>query len=252
MILPRSEDALHKAMLYRLLTEILDDTITAQSLYFKGGTCAAMLGWLDRFSLDLDFDLRYGVVKEDLRNRFKVIFPSAGFTIQQEDKKELFFILKYQAATGKRNTIKLSIVNQPLKSALYDVYSLAEIDRLAGCQTKETMFANKLVALIERYEKYRTVAGRDAYDIWYFFGQGFRYRPEVIKERRRKSILSFMKELTEFVEDKITEIVISQDLNYLLTAKKFNQIRKILKSELLMFLHDETVRVRQRSDGKLI
>lgn len=23
---------------------------------FKGGTCASMLGWLDRFSVDLDFD----------------------------------------------------------------------------------------------------------------------------------------------------------------------------------------------------
>ncbi|HIP71371.1 MAG TPA: hypothetical protein EYH05_08260, partial [Anaerolineae bacterium] len=49
--------AKHRIQLTRLLTEILDDPYLAASLYFKGGTCAAMLGYLDRFSVDLDFDL---------------------------------------------------------------------------------------------------------------------------------------------------------------------------------------------------
>jgi len=35
---------------------IYDDPILTDNLYFKGGTCAAMLGYLDRFSVDLDFD----------------------------------------------------------------------------------------------------------------------------------------------------------------------------------------------------
>ena len=58
MILPNKKDAIHKAWLYRLLSAIYDNKALAQYLYFKGGTCAAMLGWLDRFSIDLDFDCK--------------------------------------------------------------------------------------------------------------------------------------------------------------------------------------------------
>ena len=43
-------------MAYRLLSAIYDNQILAGSLYFKGGTCVAMQGLLDRFSIDLDFD----------------------------------------------------------------------------------------------------------------------------------------------------------------------------------------------------
>lgn len=42
----------------RLLIEIVDQPVLAHNLVFKGGTCAGMLGYLDRFSVDLDFDLR--------------------------------------------------------------------------------------------------------------------------------------------------------------------------------------------------
>ena len=57
MIPIRPADARHKAQLLRLLTAIVDSPYLSQNLYFKGGTCASMLGFLDRFSVDLDFDL---------------------------------------------------------------------------------------------------------------------------------------------------------------------------------------------------
>jgi len=46
MILPNPKEAIHKSWLYRLLSAIYDNQILADSLYFKGGTCAAMLGYL--------------------------------------------------------------------------------------------------------------------------------------------------------------------------------------------------------------
>jgi len=46
MILPNKNDAIHKAWLYRVVEAIADDRFLAQTLYFKGGTCASMLGWL--------------------------------------------------------------------------------------------------------------------------------------------------------------------------------------------------------------
>ena len=58
MTIIRPQDAYHKSQMLRLLIEVADDPFLVQELYFKGGTCASMLGYLDRFSIDLDFDLR--------------------------------------------------------------------------------------------------------------------------------------------------------------------------------------------------
>ena len=40
----------------KILSAIYSDIYLAKNLYFKGGTCASMLGYLDRFSVDLDMD----------------------------------------------------------------------------------------------------------------------------------------------------------------------------------------------------
>ena len=88
MILPNPQDATHKAWLYRLLSVIYDNQILSSSLYFKGGTCAAMLGWLDRFSVDLDFD--YVAKKTDLkkvRRELETVFDKLGLEIKDKSQK---------------------------------------------------------------------------------------------------------------------------------------------------------------------
>ncbi len=107
------------------------------------------------------------------------------------------------------------------------------------CQTAETMFANKLVAPLDRFEKYKTIAGRDIYDIHYFFLAGMKYRPEGIEERTKMKTADYLKKLAGFITDRVTETVINQDLNTLLTADKFQKIRKVLKTETLMFIRQE-------------
>ena len=68
-------DNIHKAWLYRVLEAIASDQYLSSVLYFKGGTCASMLGWLDRFSIDLDFD--YGGKVEDIqKTRDSLVYPS--------------------------------------------------------------------------------------------------------------------------------------------------------------------------------
>ena len=67
MILPSPKDALHRGQMYRVLTAIADSSFLSRSLIFKGGTCAAMQGCLDRFSVDLDFDLAPGISKDEVK-----------------------------------------------------------------------------------------------------------------------------------------------------------------------------------------
>lgn len=238
MILPSPIDARHKAMLYRLLIAILDSKDVAPYVRFKGGTCAAMLGWLDRFSIDLDFDLAPHSDKQHLRISLKRISKESGFTITQEAKKELYFILKYKAPPGERSTLKLSIVDLPVKANVYSPQYLSDIGRYAICQTVETMFANKLVAVTDRFKRYHTIAGRDLYDIHHFFIQGYGFNQDVISERTGKPAGVYVRQLIPFIEKKVTERIITEDLSHLLTPAQFQSIRRTLKIEVLVFLRD--------------
>lgn len=245
MILPNRKDAIHKAWLYRLLSEIYDNQVLANSLYFKGGTCATMLGFLDRFSVDLDFD--YVAKKKDLkatRKELEIIFKKLDLIIKDKSQKVPQYFLKYPAKPDARNTIKIDITCPPPKSNIYQTFKLNDIDRIVMCQTIETMFANKLVALIDRFEKNGSIAGRDVYDIHHFFMQGFSYNENVIIERRNNNLISFFEELIDFIEKNINQNIINQDINFLLPFDKFQKIRKILKKETLMFLRDELKRIR--------
>lgn len=243
MILPKPEDAYHKSVMYRLLIHILDDQYLSSNLYFKGGTCASILGWLDRFSVDLDFDLKTKQNKLLVEKKLRTIFNKLQLSVKSQAKDQLFYVLKYEAVKGKRNNLKLSIVDDLVKSNRYNSFYLAEIDRYGQCQTRETMFANKLVALIDRYDRYKVIAGRDLYDIHHFFKMGYDYTLQVIEERRKISVKAYLKELIDFIDKKITRTIIEQDLNYLLTPEKFLSIRDTLKQETLIFLRDEIKRL---------
>lgn len=244
IILPKPKDVLHKAWLYRVLAGIYDNAALAQMLYFKGGTCAAMLGYLDRFSVDLDFD--FVGKRADVpptRARLGQVFRDLGLTIRDQSKAAPQYLLKYEAPEGERNTMKIDVAVPPPQANKYEAKRFQEIDRIITCQTIETMVANKLVALIDRYAHNEAIAGRDVYDIHHFFMKGYRYNEEVIRERTGKDTEQFFTDLTAFIEKHITEKIINQDLNSLLPYERFSRIRKILKQETLMFLRDEQKRM---------
>ena len=238
MLSPEQKKSYHKAQLFRLLINLADDKTLAPSIYFKGGTCSTMLGYLDRFSVDLDFDLKKGADKKLLRLKLHQIFKRLNLIIKDESKKALQFFLKYEAPDGERNTLKLEIIDSPFDLIDHQPQYLKDIDRIVICQTIECLFANKLVALTDRYRRRGTIAGRDIYDIHYFFSHGYHYKKEVIEERTKKTSQNYLRELITFIENKITQDIIDQDLNFLLPVKKFQGMRKTLKIETLMFLKE--------------
>lgn len=243
MIIVRPEDVYHKVCLLRLLSEIADSSAVAASLYFKGGTCASMLGFLDRFSVDLDFDLKSGVDQDLLRKRLGQIFTKLELEVKTQSQKTLSFLLKYQGPPGQRNTIKINALPVFIKSNRYEPQYLAEIDRILVCQTLETMFANKLVTPLDRFKKYHSIAGRDFYDIHHFFLKGYRYAPAVVEERTGLDLKVFFAKLIRFVEERVTQTIIDEDLNTLLPDRTFQKIKKILKTETLMLLKNELARL---------
>jgi predicted nucleotidyltransferase component of viral defense system len=251
MFLPKKEDAVHRAWLYRTLAEIYSDAYLSKTLAFKGGTCATMRGFLDRFSVDLDFDLISDKNEiPQIRKKLEKIFEKLGLEIKDSSHKVPQYFLRYPAKEDFRNTLKIDVTTDPPKSNRYEMARLSDIDKIVKCQTIETMFANKLVALIDRYEKNESIAGRDVYDIHYFFLSGYDYDKKIIEERRKISILEFFNQLIEFVEKNITLTIIQQDLNILLSYEKFRQTKWHLKNEVVMFLKEEFEKMKSDLGGK--
>jgi len=235
MITPTKETAYHKAMMVRILNAFFDDKTIAQALAFKGGSCASMAGFLDRFSVDLDFDLLDKNQKKSIEKKIKKILINLNFQIKKQSKKELFFVVKYQSIYP-RNSLKISIVDKIPKSNQYQPLFLPDLNRFIPCQTIETMFSNKLVAITDRYRQYHQVAARDLYDIHHFFSQGFDFSKEVIEERTNTDWQWYFKILIEFIPKKFNQKIIDEDLNFLLLPEKFRAVRKTLIAETLVFL----------------
>lgn len=245
MITLNPSDAIHKAWLYRVLIAIVDNA-NLHDLYFKGGTCAAMAGFLDRFSVDLDFDYvgdKKGLVK--VRHELEKIFEKLGLEIKDASVKMPQFFLKYPTKDiSGRNTLKIDINFPPPKANIYEPIRLVDIDRVVICQNVSTMFANKLVAVLDRFKRNNSIAGRDIYDIHHFFLNGYDYNKDVIFERTGLNLIDFFKKLSDFISEHVTETILNQDLNPLIPYERFNKLRKVLKRETLMFLGDEMARLK--------
>ena len=243
MITPKPSDAKHKVQLVRLLIALTDNVYISRFTHFKGGTCAAMLGYLDRFSIDLDFDINKQANKQIMHRTIKKMCDSLGFTIHRKSANTFFYTLKYDAPQGQRNTLKLSFMSEETEGNVYEKKYIAEIDRFISCQTIETMFANKLIALTNRYKKNKSIAVRDVYDIHHFFEQGYRYNPEIITVRTGETMKEYLQEAVLFIEEKVTEKDITNDLSFLLEYKHYQTVRKTLKKETIMLVNDEIRRL---------
>ncbi len=236
MILPNPQDTIHLAWLLRVLTAVADDIFLAANLRFKGGTCAAIRGFIERFSVDLDFDLLHPDQNDAVKKSLRKTFQNLGLTIDQESQYVPQFFLKYETKKFTRNTMKFDVTFPPPQSNIYEAVHIQEIDRILYCQTLETMFSNKLVAVLDRYEKHGSIAGRDIFDIHSFFLSGTNYLPGIILERTHLEPEQFFKKLKQFIETRITQQILDEDLNYLLPPHQFKIIRKNLKNEVLALL----------------
>jgi predicted nucleotidyltransferase component of viral defense system len=240
MHVPRRNDIPHKVAMYRLLNELLSDAVIATNIKFKGGTCAAMLGYLDRFSVDLDFDLPDITKREILRPQIHKVINKLGYTIKDESNEFLQFFIKYRDIPNKRSIMKLEIVDIVSEGNIYEEVRLIEIDKMCSAQTVETMFANKLVALKARFDEGKSIAGRDMYDIHHFFNQGYDINDAVIENMCKTTLALYAQELIEFIENRVTQHLIMEDLNPLLPAKIMNKILPRIKQEVIIALRELT------------
>jgi len=164
----------HKTILFQILKDIYSDTSIAPFLGFKGGTAALMFYELDRFSVDLDFDLLDESKEELVFERVTKIIQKYG-TIRESNRKKfgLFYVLSYE---DKARHIKVEINKRKFDSR-YEIRTYLGVSMLV--MVPEDVFSHKLVAMHERIDK----TSRDIYDVWFFLRERFPVNREIIQKR---------------------------------------------------------------------
>lgn len=252
MLIPQPKDALHKRQLITLLRGVLADPQLSNALYLKGGTYAALMGYLDRFSIDLDFDILTSEQKEldRLKVRLHKLFARLGFLIADESQHYLQFFLKYKSSGTRRNTLKLEVSDRVSPYNEYETVTLKELGLVCRAQTLSTMVANKFVAVLSRHEQRGSIAGRDFFDLREFLSAGLPVNQKIVEERTGMSYVEYVGKLLEFIEVKLTPNDLYADLNSLLPPKNFRQMISQIIPDLKILLHDELARVKEGQGGK--
>lgn len=218
--------SIHKTILFQLLKEIYSDLTIAPFLGFKGGTAALIFYGLDRFSVDLDFDLLDESKEEIVFNKIMVIAQKYG-KIKESYKKRfnLFCMLSYEE---KAHNIKIE-VNRRSYGSHYEVKTYLGVSMLV--MVKEDMFAHKLMAMYERIGK----TSRDIYDVWFFLSKRFPINEAIVENRSKTTFNQFVKVCLEKL-NKFDNNRVLDGIGELLTSKQKAWVKSNLKSETISLL----------------
>lgn len=203
----------HKNILLQILTDIYSDNTIGPFLGFKGGTAAYLFYGLDRFSVDLDFDLLDETKEEHIFRGVQKIVKKYG-TIKEAEKKRfnLFFLLSYNEKVKNAQNVKIEI-NRRFFGSRYDLKSYMGISMLV--MVKEDMFAHKLMAMYERLGR----TNRDIYDVWYFAKNNWQINKDLIEKRAGLSLKKFLQKCISLLED-LNDHNILNGMGELLGAKQ--------------------------------
>ena len=167
--------AKHKTILIKILKDIYTHPKLGSILGFKGGTAAHLFYNLDRFSVDLDFDLLDKDKADFVFIEINRILINYG-RIKTADKKRygLIFVLAYDEKDPGEQNVKIEI-NFRYFGSKYEIKSYLGISMKV--MVREDMAANKLVAFYERIGK----TNRDIYDAWFFFEHNWPINKELVE-----------------------------------------------------------------------
>ena len=216
----------HKNILLQILKDIYSETTISPFLGFKGGTAAYLFYDLDRFSVDLDFDLLDETKEEIVFSRIEKILKNYGQMKESRKKRfNLFFLLSYEE---KAQNIRIEI-NRRLFGSQYELKTYLGISMLV--MKEEDMFAHKLMAMYERIGK----TNRDIYDIWFFLKNNWPINEKIVEQRAGMTFEELLKKCVAILE-KIESRNILAGMGELLDEKTKNWTKENLIKDLLFLL----------------
>ena len=217
----------HRHILFELIRAIYSSPLNSL-LGFKGGTMAYFFYGLDRFSVDLDFDLLDSTKKGETRSLMADIIKKYGTIKEDADKHfTIFFLLNYEP--NNRN-IKIEISKRNSTGSSYTISNFYGTD--AKIQKIEDAFATKLLACTTR----KRIAYRDFYDVYFYLKKGIIPSEAIIKNVSGKNTPDYLKELVAFINKNITNQSVLHGVGELINNRQKDFIRQQFKTELLVEL----------------
>lgn len=218
--------SIHKNIQFQILKEIYTDTTIASHLGFKGGTAALMFYDLNRYSVDLDFDLLdEGKEKEVFEKILKIAQDYGEIRESRIKRFNLIIILSYNP---KAQNIKIE-VNRRKFGSRYELKTLLGISMLV--MVKEDMFANKLMAMYERVGK----TSRDVFDVYFFTKNNWPINKEIVEKRAGLPFRKVWEKCIGLLE-KMNNRNILDGLGEFLTESQKDWARAKLRAETIFLL----------------
>ncbi|WKZ25559.1 MAG: nucleotidyl transferase AbiEii/AbiGii toxin family protein [bacterium] len=218
--------AKHRSIMLDVLKSIYEDSLLGPILGFKGGTLLYIQYNLNRFSVDLDFDLLDPEKEALVLPRLKKILKNIGSFEEQTSKKyTIFTLLNYEK--GQRN-LKIEISKRNLGSK-YKISNYLGIP--IQTMVEKDIFANKLIALTTRRES----VNRDVFDTWFLLKNRFDINWDLIKSRTQMDKDQYIKKCIECLENWPLKHVLN-GLGELVDNKTKDWIKKNLIKDTIFLL----------------
>lgn len=219
----------HKNILLKILKDIFTNHALGPLLGFKGGTAAYLFYDLNRFSVDLDFDL-LGESKEDfVFEKVRKILEKYG-TVKEADKKRfnLFYMLSYDDKSPGAQNIKVEI-NRRNFGSKYEVRAYLGISMKV--MIKEDMAAHKLAAMYERIGR----TNRDIFDVWFFLEHNWPINKQIVESRTGMPFKDFLQKCVALLE-KMKDKGVLAGMGELLDVKQKSWAKANLRTETIFQL----------------
>lgn len=175
----------HKNILLHILKDVFTNRSIAPFLGFKGGTAALFFYGLERFSVDLDFDLLDQTKEQQVLQTMKNILEQYGIVKVQNKRYSLFFLLSYHNKMADAQNIKIEINKRNFGSKYQVMHYLGIAMQV---MVKADMAAHKLVAMHERIGK----TNRDIFDVWFFFKNHWPVNQRIVELRTDMAYKTFL------------------------------------------------------------
>lgn len=215
----------HEQILKNILRDIYTTTDLEASLALKGGTCLYLFYNLDRFSIDLDFNL----TAENFDDRLITAIVSKYLTIGDKFNKHFtWFWLGSYGKGEKKIKVEINKRDYPDKYLNKDFYGIT-IPTLSP----ECMFAHKLCAITDR----KKLQNRDLYDAHFMFAKQFDINEQIIKIRTGKTVKEYFTFLAGFIEKNVKQNTILEGLGDLLNEEQKDHVKATLIRDLLFDLN---------------
>jgi predicted nucleotidyltransferase component of viral defense system len=213
-------------MMSQILKDIYSDLELANYLGFKGGTAMFLFYGLNRFSVDLDFNLLNAGKEDVVYEKIREIVLKYG-KIDDEAKKFFGPVIVLNYGAGERN-LKIEISNRQ-SECRYEMLDFMGITMQV--MTEPDMFANKLCALLDR----TALTNRDIFDCWFFMQKRTPINKEIVEKRMKKPFADYVQDCINALE-KMSSNGLLNGLGELVNPEMKSFVKNKLKSEVLTLL----------------